>query len=111
MRKNFQEFDNKMKAAHDSTVYVFETKCFDILTEEIVMINLIKKNNKLNKPDYLLTSARNCIIPQDSLICSPKNIHFLPTKYPTTPLPHETIEKYDIDTLFFIFFIQQVIIL
>lgn len=47
--------------------------------------------------------------PQDSIIYTPKNYNFIPSKYPQFPLPlnAESFEKFNEDTLFFIFFIQQ----
>ena len=57
----------------------------------------------------LSASVNNCIHAEDSIIYNPKNIHLLPTKYPVYPLSlkPDTIKKFNDDTLFFIFFIQQ----
>jgi len=64
----------------------------------------------LNSPEYISVSFKNKILPQDSIIVNPKNINFIPTKYPNCALPlkSETVKKFNEDTLFFIFFIQQV---
>ena len=55
-------------------------------------------------------SIKNSITSQDSTIYNPKNNHFVPTKFPHSPLPLriDLYEKFNDDTLFFIFFIQQV---
>ena len=71
-------------------------------TEEI-------RNKNLNTTEMLSASVSNSIHPEDSIIYNPKNMHSLPTKYPVYPLSlkSEIVEKFNDDTLFFIFFIQQ----
>lgn len=69
------------------------------------------KNKNLNSPEFIISSIKNTITEQDSTFYNAKNNHFIPTKYPHSPLPikpTETFEKFNEDTLFFIFFIQQV---
>ena len=67
------------------------------------------RNKNLNTTEMLSASVNNCIHTEDSIIYNPKNIHLLPTKYPVYPLSlkPDTIKKFNDDTLFFIFFIQQ----
>lgn len=71
-------------------------------TEEI-------RNKNLNTTEMLSASVSNSIHPEDSVIYNSKNMHSLPTKYPAYPLglKNEIVEKFNDDTLFFIFFIQQ----
>ncbi len=51
----------------------------------------------------------NSITAQDSIIYNPKNIHFIPTRFPTSPLQfkQDTITNFCDETLFFMHFIQQ----
>lgn len=67
------------------------------------------RNKNLHTPEMLASSVLNCIHPEDSIIYNPKNIFLLPTKYPVYPLnlKAEFVENFNDDTLFFIFFIQQ----
>lgn len=71
---------------------------------------MIKKSKGLNSNEYLCASIQNTMTPQDSIVYNPKNIHFIPTKYPTSPLTFksDSLEKFNDETLFFMFFIQQV---
>lgn len=61
--------------------------------------------------DYICASVKYAITPQDSTFFLQKNNHFAPTKYPQSPLPirNETFEKYNEDTLFFIFYFHKVL--
>ena len=56
----------------------------------------------------LLASANNIIRPEDSIIYNPKNLHFYSNKYPIYPLrlKQDFLQKFDEDTLFFMFFEQ-----
>lgn len=66
------------------------------------------KTKNLNTSEMLSASVANMIHPEDSIIYNPQNIHILPTKYPVYPLSlkKELAEKFNEDTLFFMFFNQ-----
>ena len=67
------------------------------------------KAKNLNIPEMLAASVNNIIHPEDSIIYYPKNIHLLSNKYPAYPLrlKSEILPNFDIDTLFFMFFVQS----
>jgi CCR4-NOT transcriptional regulation complex NOT5 subunit len=67
------------------------------------------KTRNLNTPEMLTASVNNIIRPEDSIIYTPKNLQMLPTKYPVYPLGlnQTMLEKFNDETLFFIFYIQQ----
>ena len=65
----------------------------------------------MNNIDFLSVSARSLVSEKDSNFYQPKNLNDKPVRFhPTTPfvIKQEKLEKFDIDTLFFIFFVQQV---
>jgi CCR4-NOT transcriptional regulation complex NOT5 subunit len=68
------------------------------------------KSKNFNTLDYLGVSIKNSISQQDSITYTPKNLSFIQTKFPSIPLPlkQEDFEKFNDDTLFLMFFIQQV---
>ena len=92
--------DNKKK--ENSNNFQFEPSKYRANLEEI-------KNKNLNTPDMLLASANNIIRPEDSIIYNPKNVHFYSNKYPVYPLrlKQDFLEKFEEDTLFFMFFEQS----
>jgi CCR4-NOT transcriptional regulation complex NOT5 subunit len=96
------QLENQKKKEQVPPPCQIDLKKYQNYTEEI-------RNKNLNTTEMLSASVNNCIHPEDSIIYNPKNIHLLPTKYPVYPLSlkPDTIKKFNDDTLFFIFFIQQ----
>lgn len=66
------------------------------------------KAKNLNSIEMLSASVMNTIHTEDSIIYNPKTIHLLNTKYPVYPLSlnQKILEKFNDDTLFFMFFNQ-----
>ena len=96
------QIENQKKKEQVPQACQIDIKKYQNYTEEI-------RNKNLNTTEMLSASVNNCIHPEDSIVYNPKNIHLLPTKYPVYPLSlkPDTIKKFNDDTLFFIFFIQQ----
>ena len=96
------QIENQKKKEQVPQACQIDIKKYQNYTEEI-------RNKNLNTTAMLSASVNNCIHPEDSIVYNPKNIHLLPTKYPVYPLSlkPDTIKKFNDDTLFFIFFIQQ----
>ena len=92
--------DNKKK--DNSNNVQFDPNKYRANLEEI-------KNKNLNTPDMLIASVNNIIRPEDSIIYNPKNVHFFSNKYPVYPLrlKQDFLEKFEEDTLFFMFFEQS----
>jgi hypothetical protein len=104
MKKPSEE-DSKGGGDNKISNYSFDDSKYQIFVKEV-------KSKNLNSIECLGTSIKNSITPQDSLISNPKNIVYMPTKYPTIPmqLKQDLFEKFNDDTLFLMFFIQQVFI-
>ena len=71
-------------------------------------LNEIRSKN-LNVSEMLNASINNMIQPEDSIIYYPRNMISFCNKYPVYPLRlrEEKLENFDLDTLFFIFYIDQ----
>jgi len=91
-----------MKKGEEESPF-FDTSRYKNYLEEVKAVNS-------NPFDLLSISYKNIITDKDSNFYHPKNLNDKPNKfYPTIPftIKPETLAKFDIDTLFFIFFVQQ----
>ncbi|MCQ2816235.1 MAG: hypothetical protein MJ252_03105 [archaeon] len=97
-----QQMKVKKEAQTVQTQQVIDTLKYKSFIEEV-------KAKNLNSTEMLSASVMNTIHIEDSIIYNPKNIHILNTKFPVYPLAlnQKILDKFNDDTLFFMFFVQD----
>ena len=94
--------NNQSSSGNEPKKHVNEPNKFKPFLDEV-------KSKNYNNPDALIASVNNIIHPEDSIIYFPKSVNLLYNKYPVYPLrlKDEMIKNFDIDTLFYMYFIQE----
>lgn len=90
------------KDDNKTSIYTLDHSRFQTILDEV-------KNKNLNTDDMLNSSMKNVIKQDDTNYYVPQNFVMIPTVFPQTPhlLKQDLYEKFDLNTLMFIFFYQN----